>query len=485
MRFTEPARYVFAFDHVHERPPMELKGLLGGKGANLAEMAAVLQLPVPPGFTITTEACRAYRRSGGRWPDGLEDQVADHLAALEDGMGRRLGDPSDPLLVSVRSGAAFSMPGMMDTVLNLGMTWASAEGLATVTGDPRFAYDAFRRFIGMYGRIVLGVDEPAHAPPVDDAGVDGLREQCARHLARIEAEAGRPVPDDPGEQLRGAIDAVFGSWDSPRARAYREHEGIPDDLGTAVTGQAMVFGNRDERSGTGVAFTRDAATGEDRPYGDFLADAQGEEVVAGTSLTEDLDALEQAFPEVHRELLDILHRLEAHYRDMCDTEFTVEQGRLWMLQTRIGKRTGQAAVRMAVDMAQQSPDERGWSLSREEALARVTTDHVEQQESQESEADEQEAVFGCAVDPRVKIYRLNEADVGGLHRTPIHVGDGNPPRRRWRHVFDHMRCAGIAGYYQRPAESEIADMVACLEPLSTDAALAWKEVTAERGMRPA
>jgi pyruvate,orthophosphate dikinase len=380
--------YVYAFDHRHKRAPMEMKGLLGGKGANLAEMTSVLRLPVPPGFTITTDACRDFMRSG--WPKGLGDEVARHTRNLERQMRRRLGDPSDPLLVSVRSGAKFSMPGMMDTVLNLGLNDRSVKGLATATGgDERFAYDSYRRFIAMYARIVLGLDgasfddeleaakEAARVASDAELSAEALKGLCATYKRLVKEETRRAFPQDPQRQLERAIEAVFRSWDSPRARAYREREKIPHDLGTAVNVQAMVFGNRDEDSGTGVGFTRNAATGEDRPYGDFLVNAQGEDVVAGIRNTLDLDQLGEHFPGIKDELLDIFARLEAHYRDMCDTEFTIEQGKLWMLQTRVGKRTGRAALRMAVDMTRQGR-RRGWSITRHEALLRVTEDHLEQ-----------------------------------------------------------------------------------------------------------
>ena len=263
--------YVFAFDHRHKRPPMEMKDLLGGKGANLAEMTSVLLLPVPPGFTITTDACRAYMHSG--WPSGLSDEVARHVGLLEKAMKRRLGDPSDPLLVSVRSGAKFSMPGMMDTVLNLGLNDRSVKGLARATADERFAYDSYRRFIAMYARIVLGIDgerfdeqlerakQNAKARTDADLPAEALKDLCVIYMKQIKTITGRAFPQDPQRQLRGAIEAVFSSWETPRARAYRDREKIPHDLGTAVNVQVMVFGNRDERSGTGVGFTRIAATG--------------------------------------------------------------------------------------------------------------------------------------------------------------------------------------------------------------------------------
>jgi pyruvate, orthophosphate dikinase len=375
---------VFAFDHKYRKPPMELKDLLGGKGANLAEMTSVLGLPVPPGFTITTDACRAYMAGG--WPGGLSEEVGRHIRRLEKLMGKKLGDASDPLLVSVRSGAKFSMPGMMDTVLNLGLNDASVKGLAAQTNDERFAFDSYRRFISMYGRIVLGIDgerfdEPFEAAKqaarVDsDAEVPAgvLRDLCQTYKQVVEDTTGHPFPQEPGEQLAGAIEAVFKSWNGARAVAYRVRERIPHDLGTAVNVQTMVFGNRDDNSGTGVGFTRDPASGEQGEYGDFLVNAQGEDVVAGIRNTLPLNALKDRFPAIFKELMGIFAKLEAHYRDMCDTEFTIEQGKLWMLQTRVGKRTGRAALRMAVDMTRQ----RGWKITRDEAVMRISGDHLDQ-----------------------------------------------------------------------------------------------------------
>jgi pyruvate,orthophosphate dikinase len=372
--------YVFDFRHEHGAPPMTLKDLLGGKGANLAEMTSVLSLPVPPGFTISTEACRDYMRGG--WPDGLDAEVDAARSRLEDGMGRRLGDPTDPLLVSVRSGAKFSMPGMMDTVLNLGLNDESVEGLAKQT-DERFAYDSYRRFLAMYGRIVLDLDgepfehlleeakEREGVSADSDVSAGALRDLAERYKALVHEQTGAPFPQDPTEQLRGAIEAVFRSWNGARAVAYRRREHISDDLGTAVNVQAMVFGNRDESSGTGVGFTRDPATGERGEYGDFLVNAQGEDVVAGIRNTEPLSALRDRFPDIHAELLEIFARLEQHYRDMCDTEFTIEQGKLWMLQTRVGKRTGRAALKMAVDMV----DER--LIDTSTAVRRIDPDHLD------------------------------------------------------------------------------------------------------------
>jgi len=368
---------------------MEYKDLLGGKGANLAEMTSVLKLPVPPGFTISTDACRAYMKSG--WPKGLDAEIATHVTKLEKAMGRKLGDARDPLLVSVRSGAKFSMPGMMDTVLNLGLNDESVQGLANVTNDERFAYDSYRRFIAMYGRIVLGVDGELFDHPLEQAkrsaGVktdaqltaQALKDLCAHFKDVVQQATGKPFPQQPRQQLRGAVEAVFASWNGARAIAYRVRERISHDLGTAVNVQAMVFGNRDENSGTGVGFTRNAATGENKPYGDFLINAQGEDVVAGIRNTETLDHMKLHFPKIHAELLVIFARLERHYKDMCDTEFTIEQGKLWMLQTRVGKRTGAAALKMAVDMTTpQGKASEKWTISKNEAIMRVAADHLDQ-----------------------------------------------------------------------------------------------------------
>jgi pyruvate,orthophosphate dikinase len=368
---------------------MEYKDLLGGKGANLAEMMSVLNLPVPHGFTISTDACRDYMHGG--WPKSLTDEMTKHVAALEKKMGRKLGDPKDPLLVSVRSGAKFSMPGMMDTVLNLGLNDKSVIALATTTNNERFAYDSYRRFISMYGRIVLGLDgavfehaldkakEVANAKTDADIPSPALRELCEVYKKAVATATGKPFPQDPAKQLRGAVEAVFRSWNGPRAIAYRVREKISHELGTAVNVQAMVFGNRDENSGTGVGFTRNAATGDSKPYGDFLVNAQGEDVVAGIRNTEDLNALKKKFPIIHSELLEIFARLERHYKDMCDTEFTIEQGKLWMLQTRVGKRTGAAALRMAVEMTKPTgTGKKAWKISKTEAIMRVAADHLDQ-----------------------------------------------------------------------------------------------------------
>ena len=368
---------------------MEYKDLLGGKGANLAEMMSVLNLPVPHGFTISTDACRDYMHGG--WPKSLTDEMTKHVATLEKKMGRKLGDSKDPLLVSVRSGAKFSMPGMMDTVLNLGLNDKSVIALASTTNNERFAFDSYRRFISMYGRIVLGLDgavfehalekakEVANAKTDADIPASALKELCEVYKKAVATATGKPFPQDPAKQLRGAVEAVFRSWNGPRAIAYRVREKISHELGTAVNVQAMVFGNRDENSGTGVGFTRNAATGDAKPYGDFLVNAQGEDVVAGIRNTEDLNALKKKFPKIHAELMEIFARLERHYKDMCDTEFTIEQGKLWMLQTRVGKRTGAAALRMAVEMTKPTgTGKKAWKISKPEAIMRVAADHLDQ-----------------------------------------------------------------------------------------------------------
>ena len=368
---------------------MEYKDLLGGKGANLAEMMSVLNLPVPHGFTISTDACRDYMHGG--WPKSLTDEIAKHVASLEKKMGRKLGDAKDPLLVSVRSGAKFSMPGMMDTVLNLGLNDKSVVALAKTTNNERFAYDSYRRFISMYGRIVLGVDGEVFEHALDkakavakaktdaDIPAPALKELCEVYKKAVAVATGKPFPQDPAKQLRGAVEAVFRSWNGPRAIAYRVREKISHELGTAVNVQAMVFGNRDDNSGTGVGFTRNAATGDSKPYGDFLVNAQGEDVVAGIRNTEDLNALKNKFPQIHVELMEIFARLERHYKDMCDTEFTIEQGKLWMLQTRVGKRTGAAALKMAVEMTKPTgTGKKAWKISKTEAIMRVAADHLDQ-----------------------------------------------------------------------------------------------------------
>jgi pyruvate, orthophosphate dikinase len=352
------------------------KDLLGGKGANLAEMTR-LGLPVPPGFIISTDACREYL-SEGRVPVRLAAEITDHLATLEYAMGKTLGQSDDPLLVAVRSGAKFSMPGMMETVLNVGLNDDSVLGLAATSGNDRFAWDSYRRLLQMFGATVLDIEADVFHDALDalkaergvaadtDLTADDLRGLVATYQKLTEEHAGRPFPQDPREQLDLAVNAVFDSWNTDRARLYRRQERIPDDLGTAVTVIAMVFGNRGERSGTGVAFTRDPSTGEHGVYGDYLENAQGEDVVAGIRNTLPLAELERIDTELYRELLRIMDVLEKHYRDMCDIEFTIERGKLWMLQTRVGKRTPEAAFRIARHMVAER------LIDEDEALQRVT-----------------------------------------------------------------------------------------------------------------
>ena len=408
---------VFSFDHKHRKAPMEMKDLLGGKGANLAEMTSVLKLPVPHGFTVTTDACRGYMKGG--WPKTLDAELLQQVALLEKKMEAKLGDPHRPLLVSVRSGAKFSMPGMMDTVLNLGLNDVSVVGLAESTNNERFAYDSYRRFISMYGRIVLGIDGDKFEHPFvlakSNAGVSSdaelpasaLRDLCETYKTVVKQSTGREFPQDPMKQLRGAVEAVFRSWNGARAIAYRVREKINHELGTAVNIQAMVFGNRDDNSGTGVGFTRNAATGESKPYGDFLVNAQGEDVVAGIRNTENLDALQRKFPEIHQELMSIFARLERHYKDMCDTEFTIEQGKLWMLQTRVGKRTGAAALKMAVDMTKPTGSGKSaWKISKREALMRVNEDHLDQVMHPRFVNKKQAIAVGLAASPGAAVGKV-------------------------------------------------------------------------------
>ena len=378
-RAVQRTRYVYDFDEESGGG----RELLGGKGVGLTEMTA-LGIPVPTGFTITTDACRAYLAGGGEVPDGLDEEVAEHVAALERRSGKRFGDPSDPLLVSVRSGAAVSMPGMMDTILNLGLADVAVAGLAASTGNPRFAFDSYRRLIQMYGEVVDGV--PAHrfeqaltdiktrrdVRQDVDLSADDLDELIGTFKRIYEEETGATFPQDAREQLRRATRAVFDSWNAPRAQVYRRTYEIPDDLGTAVNVVQMVFGNRGEGSCTGVCFTRDPATGEAHVYGEYLVNAQGEDVVAGIRTPEPISGLEQRMPATYAELTATLDRLEEHYRDMQDVEFTVEEGKLYLLQTRTGKRTAQATLRIAVEMVAEG------LISKEEAVVRVDPGQLDQ-----------------------------------------------------------------------------------------------------------
>jgi pyruvate, orthophosphate dikinase len=379
MRGNTNGHFVYDFDEPSEGG----RELLGGKGVGLAEMTQ-LGVPVPAGFTITTEACRAYTQNGKRLPDRLPGEIEQHLDALEAKTGKRFGDPRDPLLVSVRSGAAVSMPGMMDTILNLGLNDESVVGLGEATGNPRFAYDSYRRLIQMYGEVVDGIDahrfEQALSHLKEARGVQQDVELDARDLEELVGsfksiyrdETGRGFPQDAREQLSRAVSAVFESWDNPRAQVYRRANRIADDLGTAVNVVQMVFGNKGAGSGTGVAFTRDPSTGEQGLYGEFLADAQGEDVVAGIRTPEPLRAMEERLPQAFAELVETMRRLEEHYRDMQDIEFTVEEGRLYLLQTRSAKRTAAAALKAAVSMVEEG------LIGREEAVARIDPAQLDQ-----------------------------------------------------------------------------------------------------------
>jgi pyruvate, orthophosphate dikinase len=372
-------RYVYDFDEPSEGG----RELLGGKGTGLAEMTQ-LGVSVPAGFTITTDACRAYMANGQRLPDGLADEIEQHLDALEQKTGKRFGDAEDPLLVSVRSGAAVSMPGMMDTILNLGLNDEAVEGLGRGTGNPRFAYDSYRRLIQMYGEVVEGIDAHRFEQALSelkagrgiqqDVELDAsdLQELVGTFKQTYEDETGAPFPQDASEQLSRAVRAVFESWNTPRAQVYRRAQRIPDDLGTAVNVVQMVFGNKGAGSGTGVAFTRDPSTGEQGLYGEFLADAQGEDVVAGIRTPEPLATMEERLPEAFEQLTETMRRLEEHYKDVQDIEFTVEDGRLYLLQTRSAKRTAAAALKAAVSMVDEG------LISREEAVARIDPAQLDQ-----------------------------------------------------------------------------------------------------------
>ena len=379
-------KHVYFFGAGSADGKAEMKNLLGGKGANLAEMTN-MGIPVPPGFTITTDVCRYYYDHNKKYPDDLEEQIAENLAKVEAIMGMKFGDPADPLLVSVRSGAATSMPGMMETILNVGLNDETVEGLAAKTNNPRFAYDAYRRLVQMFGDVAMGIDmelfENALEEKKKEKGVeldtdldaDDLKDLVVRYKAIVKEAIGSDFPQDTMDQLRIARDAVFNSRDSERAITYRRINGISDDAGsTAVNVQTMVFGNMGDDSGTGVAFTRNPATGENKFFMDFLFNAQGEDVVSGIRTPIHEEGFKDAMPDIYDELRQIADRLEAHYRDMQDLEFTIQQGKLWLLQTRRGKRTGMAAVRIAVDIVKEGK----YGVSKEEAVARVPADKIEQ-----------------------------------------------------------------------------------------------------------
>jgi pyruvate,orthophosphate dikinase len=380
-------KWVYLFHEVEEAEKYAgdwdgVRGLLGGKGANLAEMTRI-GVPVPPGFTITTEACNAYLAEGEKFPEGMWEQTLEALGATEKEAGKTFGDPANPLLVSCRSGAKFSMPGMMDTVLNIGLNDKTAQGMVELTGNDTFVYNSYRRLVQMFGSVVLGIPDE----PFEEALQERKRERGVKDDTDLTAgdwkaltetfkgivrqHKGFDFPQEPIEQLRLATQAVFGSWNVKRAIDYRRAENIPDDLGTAVNIVTMVFGNMGWDSGTGVAFTRDPSTGEKVMYGDYLLNAQGEDVVAGIRNTKKIGELEEEMPEVYAQFIDITEKLEKHYREMQDVEFTIERGKLWMLQTRNGKRTAQAAIKIAVDMTDEG------LIAKEEALNRVTTANVD------------------------------------------------------------------------------------------------------------
>ncbi|MCI0490520.1 MAG: pyruvate, phosphate dikinase [Blastocatellia bacterium] len=399
-------KYVYLFADGKADGRGDMKDLLGGKGAGLAEMTNA-GLPVPPGFTITTVACNAYYAAGEQFPEGVWNQTLAAMKKVERATGKKFGDAANPLLVSVRSGAKFSMPGMMDTVLNLGLNEETLKGLAALTSNERFAYDAYRRFIQMFGKIVLGIDgeifehalteakRKAKAKLDTDLTADHLKHVCEEFKAIVRRETGSDFPTDPYRQLEEAVKAVFHSWNGDRAKAYRRREKIPDDLGTAVNVVTMVFGNMGNDSGTGVAFTRNPATGEKLLFGDYLTNAQGEDVVAGIRTPKHIDELKQDMPEIYDEFVAVAEKLERHYRDMQDLEFTIERGKLWMLQTRNGKRTGSAAVKIAIDMVREG------LIDERTALLRVPAGDLDQ-------------LLHKMVDPKAKVKVLTT----GINASP-------------------------------------------------------------------
>jgi pyruvate,orthophosphate dikinase len=381
-------KWVYTFQQVEEAEKHvggvwdKVRGLLGGKGANLADMTRI-GIPVPPGFTVTTEACNAYIDGGEKFPGGMWDQELAAMKATEKLTGKKFGDVENPLLVSCRSGAVKSMPGMMDTVLNIGLNDETAKGMVALTGDEKFVYDAYRRLVQMFGSVVLGINDELFEDTLNeykkekgaaldtDLNAEDWKKLTSEFQKIVKREKGFDFPQDPAEQLRMATEAVFASWNGKRAIDYRNAAGIPHDLGTAVNVMTMVFGNMEEASGTGVAFTRNPSTGENKLWGEYLLNAQGEDVVAGIRNADDIDELNDDMPEVYKEFQDITKKLEAHYRDMQDVEFTIERGKLWMLQTRDGKRTAKAEVQIAVDMVAEG------LISKEEAIMRVEPTQVD------------------------------------------------------------------------------------------------------------
>ncbi|MCK4378507.1 MAG: pyruvate, phosphate dikinase, partial [Deltaproteobacteria bacterium] len=386
-------KHVYTFGNGVAEGNASMKNILGGKGANLAEMTSI-GIPVPPGFTISTDACVYFYQHQDQYPEGLTEQVQEALRKTEDIMGRRFGNPENPLLFSVRSGARVSMPGMMDTVLNLGLNDGTIKGIIKQSGNERFAYDSYRRFIQMYGNVVMGIDGEKLEILLEEAkekkGVKldtelnalDLKELVGLLKERIQELTGSAFPEDPKAQLWGAISAVFKSWNNQRAATYRRLNNIPDHWGTAVNVQVMVFGNMGDDCATGVAFTRDPSTGENYFFGEFLVNAQGEDVVAGIrtpqpinnigKIDPSLASLEEVMPDLYRQLVEIYQKLEHHYRDMQDLEFTIEKGKLWLLQTRNGKRTSKASIKIAVDMVQEG------LIDKKEAVLRIDPQQLDQ-----------------------------------------------------------------------------------------------------------
>ncbi|MCL4517504.1 MAG: pyruvate, phosphate dikinase [Firmicutes bacterium] len=399
-------KMVYFFGNGKAEGAGDMKNLLGGKGAGLAEMTN-LGVPVPPGFTITTEVCTGFYANDKKWPEGLEEDVKTNLKRLEDALGARFGDPANPLLVSVRSGARVSMPGMMDTILNLGLNDTTVQGLIKKSNNPRFSYDSYRRFIQMYSDVVLGVEHAEFEHLLDarkkarkvqhdtELTAEDWKELVVQFKALVKEKTGKPFPETPWDQLKGAINAVFDSWNNARAIKYRKLNDIPGDWGTAVNVQAMVFGNMGDTSGTGVAFTRDPATGEKKFFGEYLINAQGEDVVAGIRTPQPISTLEQAMPLAFKQLEDIYRRLESHYKDMQDIEFTIQEGKLFMLQTRGGKRTAAAAVQIAVDMVKEG------LIDKKTALMRVQPDQLDQ-------------LLHPMIDPKAKLQKIGK----GLPASP-------------------------------------------------------------------
>ena len=424
---------VYLFGTENSEGDASMRNLLGGKGANLAEMSH-LGLPVPAGFTISTEVCTYYYRHDSAYPPGLRKQVAQALEAVEKAMGNRFGDPRNPLLLSVRSGARVSMPGMMETVLNLGLNDDIVEGMIALTGDDRFTYDVYRRFVQMYGDVVMGLrpegkeidpfeallDRKKEAKGVDldsELSAADLKDLVRQFKAVIKRRLKPPFPEDPEEQLWGAVGAVFGSWHGQRAIRYRELEGISHDWGTAVNVQAMVYGNMGADCATGVAFTRNPSTGERKLYGEYLINAQGEDVVAGIRTPEHIGKLKRQMPDAFRQFERVCKSLERHYKDMQDLEFTVQKGRLWMLQTRSGKRTAAAAVKIAVDMVRER------LITRAEALRRVKPEDLDQLLHPTFDAGAKKVVIASGL----------PASPGAATGTAVfHADEAGDPGRYWR-----------------------------------------------------